>query len=462
MRLDQALDILYGELVNSPCISAFNNVAYSIEQVSSGTLFFALNSNDVESAIANGAYGIVFEGDMPYNDNEIALIKVQNITQSMRRFIRYLLLESKYTLVILTPIEIALAKSLQAGFPIINSNTLQDCLIEIFKLYKDSMIVKDEQSMPFCNILLTSIQELENLDIYTCFSLQYSRGRLTNDRSVFAKHDMEKEIPRRYYKHCNIVSYGLFESKIIWEGMLYKIALPYILLPFMESLMAVFAFLKKEYWESYIAAMGGLYARESKTTHIVSGTHIRSFNPRLPKYMQGDISIKGLHLEDLGFCYLDSYGRLSTTTQTKSLLFCSNPTLFTCQSLQERDLGYNSNIQHNAHIIFESLRKNRGTNLLTEYLKVHASHLNTLSCYGKGIKFPKATQKNISIPYAHLNHLAQILTKMPFHLAIIYGISKKAFEKAAILPKHTKKQEHRTIHAISQPPDLFSVNGMQI
>lgn len=463
MRLEQALDILYGELVNSPYISAFSNITHNIEQVNSGTLFFALNKDDVQNAIANGAYGIVFEGDMPYSsDTEIAWIKVQSISQSIRRFVRYLLLESKYTLVMLTQIEIALAKSLQAGFPIINGNTLQDCLAEIFKLYKDSLLTKDEQTMPFCKILLTSIQELENLDIYTCFSVQYARIRLANDRNVFLKHDMEKEIPRRYYKHCDIVSYGLFDSKIIWNGTLHKIALPYILLPFVESLMATFAFLKQEYWEAYITAMGGLYARETKTTHIVSGSYIRSFNPRLPKYMQGDISIKGLHLEDLGFCYLDSYGRLSASTQAKSLLFCSNPALFVCKSLQERDLGYNGDIRNSAHIIFESLRKNKATNLLAEYLKVHANHLNILSCYGKGMKLSKAMQKNISIPYAHVNHLAQILTKMPFHLAIIYGISKKAFEKSAVLPKHTKKQEPKTIHALSQPPNLFSVNGMQI
>lgn len=460
MRLEKALDILYGELVNTPYISAFNSVTHSMKQVCSGTLFFALNSDEIQSAIANGAYGIVFEGDIPCSDAEIALIKVQNITQSMKRMIRYMLLESQYALVMLTPIELALAKSLQVGFPVITGNTLQECLTDVFKLYKDSMLTKDEVTMPFCKVLLASIKELENLDIHTCFSVQYARQRI-ND-SVAFKHEMKKEVPRRYQARCSIVGYGIFESKIIWDGMLNKIALPYIFLPFMESLMATFAFLQKEYWESYILAMGGLYARQSKTTHIVSGTQIRSFNPRLPKYMQGSIGIKGLHLDDLVFCYLDSYGRLSATPQAKSLLFCANLALFSCQSLQERDLGYNSEIQHSAHVIFESLRNHRDANLLTEYLKVHAGHLNMLSCYGKGMKLSKTMQKNISIPYAHASHLAQILTKMPFHLAIIYGISKKSFEKAGVLPKHTKKQEQRTIQAVSQPPNLFSINGMQI
>ncbi len=462
MRLEKALDILYGELINTPCISAFNGITHDVQKVTNGTLFFLINPNDIKHAIANGAYGIVFEGDIPHSDTEIAWIKVQNITQSMRRFARYLLLETQNTLVMLTPIEIALAKSLQVGLPILQSITLQDSLTELFKLYNDSQNAKEDINTPFCKILLTSIQALENLDIHTCFSVQYARQRLANDKSIFAKQDMEKEIPRRYYKHCNVISYSLFESKIIWDGVVYKVALPYIFLPFVESLIATFTFLREEYWLSYIEAIGGLYARQSKTTRVVSGVHTRPFNPRLPKYMHEYIGVKGIHIEDLSFCFLDSHARLSTTAKTKSLLFCPNITIFACTSLQERDLGYSTEIQKNAHHIFEALRKHRDSNIFIEYLKVHASHLKLLSCYAKGMKLPKTTQKNITIPYAHINHLTQILTKTPFHLAIIYGISKKAFEKTAMLPKYTKKQEQRTIHAITQPPNLFSANGVQI
>lgn len=175
MRLEKALDILYGELVNTPFISAFSGVTYNVKKVVSGTLFFALNPDDIKRAIANGAYGIVFEGDMVCGDDtEIAWIKVRSIDQSMRRFVRYFLLESKYTLVMLTPIEISLAKSLQIGLSILHSITLQDCLEEIFKLYKDQDKSKDENTLPFCKILLTSIQALENLQIHTCYSVQYA------------------------------------------------------------------------------------------------------------------------------------------------------------------------------------------------------------------------------------------------------------------------------------------------
>ncbi|TLE10498.1 hypothetical protein [Helicobacter bilis] len=463
MRLEKALDILYGELVNTPFISAFSGVTYNVKKVVNGTLFFALNPDDIKRAVANGAYGIVFEGDMVCSDDtEIAWIKVRSIDQSMRRFVRYFLLESKYTLVMLTPIEISLAKSLQIGLSILHSITLQDCLEEIFKLYKDQDKNKDESIQPFCKILLTSIQALENLQIHTCYSVQYARQRVERSRSIFSQHDLEKEIPRRYHKHCSVISYTLFESKIIWENAVYKLSLPYILLPFAESLMATFSFLKQEYWQSYIESMGGLYARESKTTRIVSGKEIKPFNPRLPKYMQGDIGIKGLHVEELSYCYLDSNERLSSSVKDKILLFCTNPSLFACPSLQERDLGYDTEIQNNAHIIFESLRKSRDSNVLMEYLKVEARHLKMLSCYAKGIKLPRTTQKNITIPYAHINHLTQILTKTSYHLAVIYGISKKSFEKNADLPRQSKRQDQKTIHAITQPPDLFSAHGIQI
>lgn len=463
MRLDKALDILYGELVNTPFISAFSGVAYNVKKVVSGTLFFALNASDIKQAIANGAYGIVFEGDATYSDDtEIAWIKVSNIEQSMRRLVRYFLLESQYTLLMLTPIEISLAKSLQVDLPILYSTTLQDCLEEVFELYNNQDNIQDENTLPFCKILLTSIQALENLQMHTCFSVQYARQRLERSRSIFSQYDLEKEVPRQYHKHCNIISYALFESKIIWGNVVYKISLPYVLLPFLESLMATFSFLKHEYWQSYIESVGGLYARESKTTHIVSGQELRPFNPRVPKYMQGNIDIKGVHLDELSCCHFDSNERLSVGTKEKSLLFCANPSFFACPSLQEKDFDYGAEIQSNVHIIFESLRKNQDSNILIEYLKVEAGHLKILSCYAKNTKLPKTTQKNITIPYAHINHLVQILTKTPYHLAIIYGISKKRFEKESGLLKSNKQQDQKTIHAITQSPNLFSAYGIQL
>ena len=83
MRLEKALDILYGELVNTPFISAFSGVTYNVKKVVSGTLFFALNPDDIKRAIANGAYGIVFEGDMVCSDDtEIAWIKCEALTRA--------------------------------------------------------------------------------------------------------------------------------------------------------------------------------------------------------------------------------------------------------------------------------------------------------------------------------------------------------------------------------------------
>lgn len=463
MRLEKALDILYGELINTPFISAFSEITYNVKKVVSGTLFFALNAEDIEKAIADGAYGIVFEDDAVCVENaEVAWIKVLDIKQSIKRFVRYLLLETKYTLVMLTPIEISLAKSLQVGLPILHSTTLQDCLEEVFKLYKNQDCAKDENILPFCKILLTSIQAIESLQIYTCYSVQYARQRLERNKNIYSQHNLEKEIPRCYHKNYSIISYTLFESKIMCNNVVYKISLPYILIPFIESLMSTFSFLKQEYWQTYIESIGGLYARVSKTTRIISGQELKPFNPRLPKYMQGDISIKGIHLEELSYCYLDSNKKLSFSGKEKILLFCSNPSIFACPSLQERDFDYGTEIQNNVHVIFDSLRKNINSNILIEYLKVEAKHLKMLSCYAKGIKLPKTTQNNITVPYAHINHLTQILTKTSYHLAVIYGISKKVFEKNTDLPKQSRRQNQKTIHAINQPPNLFSINGIQM
>ena len=43
MRLDKTLSILYGELINTPYISAFSSVTSNISRISSGCLFFLQN-----------------------------------------------------------------------------------------------------------------------------------------------------------------------------------------------------------------------------------------------------------------------------------------------------------------------------------------------------------------------------------------------------------------------------------
>lgn len=89
MKISSVLDILDGELLNSPSISFINKIRTDCEKVKEGDLFFANTQKDIEKAVQNGAFAIAFENNFPIIDTEIAWIKVKSIRQSIIKLLRF-------------------------------------------------------------------------------------------------------------------------------------------------------------------------------------------------------------------------------------------------------------------------------------------------------------------------------------------------------------------------------------
>ena len=89
MQISSILDIVDGELLNSPSISFIYSIKTNAKKVKEGDLFIAKDSNDIELAIKHGAFAIIIEENFPITDNEIAWIKVKEINTSIVKLIRY-------------------------------------------------------------------------------------------------------------------------------------------------------------------------------------------------------------------------------------------------------------------------------------------------------------------------------------------------------------------------------------
>ena len=61
MRLENFLALTHAKLVNEPCVNNFENTVFEAHKVKRGDIFFAYNVQDIELAVLNGAYGIVFD-----------------------------------------------------------------------------------------------------------------------------------------------------------------------------------------------------------------------------------------------------------------------------------------------------------------------------------------------------------------------------------------------------------------
>lgn len=89
MKISSIVDIVDGELLNSPSISFINNISSDAKKVKTSDMFIAKNIEDLQIAIANGAYAVIFEKDFEVIDNEVAFIKVKNLELALVKIVRY-------------------------------------------------------------------------------------------------------------------------------------------------------------------------------------------------------------------------------------------------------------------------------------------------------------------------------------------------------------------------------------
>jgi ferrochelatase len=91
MQITFVVDIVGGKLLNTPAISFITQIHTKVKKINDGDLFVAKNKNDLNDAISNGAFAILFDFDTDILDNEIAWIKVDDISKAQVKILRFAL-----------------------------------------------------------------------------------------------------------------------------------------------------------------------------------------------------------------------------------------------------------------------------------------------------------------------------------------------------------------------------------
>ncbi|HJE03319.1 MAG TPA: peptidoglycan synthetase, partial [Aliarcobacter thereius] len=89
MKISSIVDIIDGELLSTPSITSINSIKTESEKVKTADLFIARNIDDLNIAIKNGAYAVIFEEDFSVSDTEVAFIKVRNIEKALLSIFRF-------------------------------------------------------------------------------------------------------------------------------------------------------------------------------------------------------------------------------------------------------------------------------------------------------------------------------------------------------------------------------------
>ncbi|WQS91326.1 ferrochelatase [Helicobacter pylori] len=185
MRLgvNEAVELSLGELQNTPSISYFNSIVLSLNKVQKGSLFVAKDHTLIPKALELGAYGILYAGEYPLSDRDVAWIKLKDIEHSLNHLFKFCLLNECVVGALLSPIELEIAsKIMMSDFVWCLKESLEDlfiiegCKIAFFDklewlhlFYKQERLKEDlkesrlivlNQSF-FCSALVYEKQEYE-------------------------------------------------------------------------------------------------------------------------------------------------------------------------------------------------------------------------------------------------------------------------------------------------------------
>ena len=184
MQISSILDIVDGELLNSPSISFIYSIKTNAKKVKEGDLFIAKNLEDIELAINHGAFAIIIEENFPIIDNEIAWIKVKEIEISIIKLIRYKLsvlnLEAYFCDIVAYQLLKLYSSSFSKRIKLI-PNKLENLFKNIDELEEKNIIVSSNpeilnkiypQNKSFNEI--TTTLEIENLIEHSLFETSFS------------------------------------------------------------------------------------------------------------------------------------------------------------------------------------------------------------------------------------------------------------------------------------------------
>lgn len=93
MTISSVVDIVNGRLLNKPSIGRIEKIKVDAKKVKRGDLFISFFDDDIDTALKNGAYGVVAKNPKNTNDNEVAWICVDDVNKSALLLLRYALLK---------------------------------------------------------------------------------------------------------------------------------------------------------------------------------------------------------------------------------------------------------------------------------------------------------------------------------------------------------------------------------
>ena len=213
MHLDNLLALTQGTLQNTPFVTRFEGISFDAKKIKRGALFIAFEREDIDEAILNGAYGIIFDKPTQITDSEIAWIKVPCVEDTLMRLLRFHLIEKELDVYECDLITIKLARQImtESSFVVLGESIKED-FIRLWELEANSKVL-------------------------------YAPKWIARDTFVSSK-----ALPSSYKDEINIIEQTLFETSFIFDDIFYERQLlsPFFI-SYLERLLNFFKMQKINY-----------------------------------------------------------------------------------------------------------------------------------------------------------------------------------------------------------------------
>jgi len=170
MKIEDILNLTEGVLINTPQVQAIEAATVFQSKVEHGDLFFSSNQEEIDQAIANGAYAIIYDDEsIERKDDEVAWIKVSDIQLASFKLIRYVIIKKEAQFFLVSEHELTFLKMILTHKTNINfiANDWRKSFEQILNSDGTLYVGTDKELM---KLIKPDIQKLErDVDGYVVF-----------------------------------------------------------------------------------------------------------------------------------------------------------------------------------------------------------------------------------------------------------------------------------------------------
>lgn len=149
MNIENLKRLINGDSMNTPSVTSVVDFSFEAKNIRQGYAYIGMNGTqeDINEAIANGAYAVLIDEECEISDKEIAFIRVDNLNTAIMRLVRF--------------------ESSSKGLKFCSINAVQKAILNRVSLAKNAAILPTEIKELFIKIF-----HAKNGDTFFCDDLK--------------------------------------------------------------------------------------------------------------------------------------------------------------------------------------------------------------------------------------------------------------------------------------------------